>query len=373
MLEALADELWIAWQPIYNLRSGSIWGHEALIRGPKGQPFETPQELFELARREGVEEQFEVRCRELAFESAARDLAHPGVLFVNADPRFVGTPMLPVGGAWLASRTVVEVSESSPLFDDPQALQVQVAEWRRQGCRIALDDYGSGFAGQTALLALRPDVVKIDRLLTCGIDSDNWRQEIVSATVHMCSDLGVAVIAEGIETPEELNELLARGVSLGQGFLLGSPGRRPSRERLSVRALYPDPPEPAGDPDVDQGLPRFAVDPSRRIVSWSAEATELTGRSAQSVVGMACWLSGVDHRDAEGHRLCFRACPLVTAMQTGSPQEATVYLRTASGKRERMTVRAHPILGRRGEVVGAVESFVPQSLARRGPPSIVGG
>ena len=359
MLDELTGDLWIAWQPIYNLRTGSIWGHEALIRGPVGHPFETPQALFELARREAVDEQFEERCRFLAFRSAARDLARPGTLFVNANPRFVGLPIAPPDQPWSAEHTVVEISESSPLFDDPEALQAQVAAWRAQGFRIALDDFGSGFAGEAAILALHPDVVKIDQRFIHGIDKDAWRQEIVSVLVHMCSDLGVAVVAEGIETPSELDEVVMRGVVLGQGFLLGPPAREPKAEPmfrdLPGRALE----EAAQDAAGGAGLPRYVVDRARRILYWSPEAEALTGHSAISLTGTTCWLSGLDHRDADGTRLCFRACPLVTAMRTGETQRGVVSLRREAGEREWVEISAQPIVSKQGEVVGAVETFGP--------------
>ena len=374
MLEELVADLWIAWQPIYNLRSGTIWGHEALIRGPGNSLFATPADLFELARHEEVEEPFEEICRRLAFEAAARDLGLPGMLFVNANPRFLGLPIAPPDHAWPADHTVIEITEASPLFDDPEALQAQVAAWRAQGFRIALDDFGAGFAGQAAVLALKPDVVKVDQRLVRGIDQDRWRQTIVAAMLHMCSDLGIATIAEGIETQGELAELVRLGVVMGQGFLLNRPAPRPQQGRLALVGLPPDF-EVLGEvarERTKEGVPgaaHYAADQGRRIVAWDEAAEAITGRKASEMIGLPCWLSGMDHRDLAGNRLCFEACPLVRSMQQKTPQENLLSLRDADGERRWVTMRTEPVLGPDGKVLGAVESF---TLAQR-PDEIVSG
>ncbi len=375
MLEELIQGLWIAWQPIYNLRSGTVWGHEALIRGPSDSVFATPADLFELARRERVEEPFEETCRKLAFEAAARDLSRPGMLFVNANPRFLGLSIAPDSATWPPDHTVIEITEASPLFDDPEALQAQVAAWRAEGYRIALDDFGAGFAGQAAVLALKPDIVKVDQRLVHGIDHDHWRQTIVAAMLHMCSDLGIATIAEGVETQAEFEELVRLGVVMGQGFLLARPAHRPAAGPLGLVRM------PAADEVLGEaarqvaaaagpdGAAHYAVDIGRRIVAWDAAAEAITGRKAAEMVGLPCWLSGMDHRDLAGNRLCFESCPLVRSMQLGTPLDNLVSLRDADGERRWIHLHTEPVLSPEGKVLGAVESF---RLAPR-PDEALGG
>ncbi len=368
MLEELIPELWIAWQPIYNLRSGTIWGHEALIRGPEQSFFATPAELFELARNERVEESFEETCRRMAFVAAGNVLTPPGMLFVNANPRFVGLPIAPAKSPWPARHSVIEITEASPLFDDPEALQTQVAAWRAEGYRIALDDFGSGFAGQAAVLALKPDVVKVDQRLVHGIDHDRWRQTIVAAMLHMCSDLGIATIAEGIEAEAELEELVRLGVVMGQGFLLGRPEPEPTQRTLSFANLpaVTDALSAAvrqiAASGTGEGVAHYSADRGRRIVAWDEAAEAITGRKAAEVIGLPCWLSGMDHRDLAGNRLCFEACPLVRSIQQNTPQDNLLSLRDADGERRWVTMHTEPVLSPEGKVIGAVESF---SLAQR--------
>jgi PAS domain S-box-containing protein len=101
----------------------------------------------------------------------------------------------------------------------------------------------------------------------------------------------------------------------------------------------------------------YAVDRSRHIVAWNDDAMNMTGYQPRAVVGATCWLSGLDHRDVAGTRLCFGACPLVRAMQTGEPQTDVVSLRTAGGGRKWVRTVVHPVRDQGGRVIGAVEKF----------------
>lgn len=359
MLYDLYKQLQVVWQPIMDLHSGTPWGYEAMIRGPAGSVYETSGALFELARHEGLDQEFEEVCRLLAFRAAVKDLPRSAMLFVHADPRFVDLPLAPRELDWPAAHTVIEISEGSPLFAHPEVLQSELGTWRVQGYRIAFSGFGTGFAGPTALLAARPDMVKIDQVLVHNIDRDPWRQEMLSSIVHAASDLGVAVVAEGIEAVAELNELVARRITLGQGTLLGRavPGSQIAESTQScLHARQGASDILASNMPTDGAA--YAVDRARRIVAWNEDAVALTGYRPEAVVGTACWLSGLDHSDISGSRLCFRACPLVRAMQTGKPQSGVVSLRTAGGARKWVLTRARPVTDDGGEVVGAVETLV---------------
>ncbi len=353
-------EIRTVWQPILDLRSGALWGFEALTRGPEGSPWENPLELFELARLEHDEQELEAAMRRSAMRGATQSLPPDATLFVNADVRFIGMPLNPDGEPWSPARTIIEISEHSPLFDEPEALKAQIATWRAEGYRIALDDFGSGYAGQTALLAVRPDVIKIDRQLVAGIAQDAWRQAIVLSVVRMAAALDIIVIAEGIETEQERDELAAMGISFGQGFLLGRPEPRPLPGRIleesgvteeEVKALLGN--------AMPQTEAAYAVDRHRRILHWNAQAALLSGSAEDEVIGKTCWLSGLEHQDASGIRLCFFACPLVATLRSGRPHAGIVSMRVKDGHRHWVTTSVSPVLDDRGKVVGAIEKFAP--------------
>ena len=353
-------EIRTVWQPICDLRSEDIWGYEALTRGPAGTPWEMPAALFELARFERREPELEEAMRRMGMQSAMRDLPQGAVLFANADARFASPTVNPGGRFWPTGRTVLEISERSPLFDEPEALKAQVAAWRAQGYRIALDDFGSGYAGQTALLAVRPDVIKIDAKLVTGIAQDPWRQAMVLSIVRVATALDIAVIAEGIETETERDELEAMGVRFGQGYLFGRPEVTPRGGRLLEQ-------EDAAGPEREAllcaAMPRqgaaYAVDRGRRIVCWNEGAAQLAEMKAPDVVGKTCWLSGLDHRDAFGVRLCFFACPLEATLRTGKPHLGVVSMRVRGAERRWVAMRAAPVRDGEGNIVGAVETFAP--------------
>jgi EAL domain-containing protein (putative c-di-GMP-specific phosphodiesterase class I) len=96
-------------------------------------------------------------------------------------------------------------------------------ELRAAGHRIALDDGGAGYAGLTRILEVRPDVVKLDRAIVAGIDTDLVRQAMVTAAVAFVAGVGTGLVAEGVETECEAATLRALGVRVAQGFLFGRP------------------------------------------------------------------------------------------------------------------------------------------------------
>ena len=94
---------------------------------------------------------------------------------------------------------------------------------RERGVRLAVDDAGAGFASLNHILALNPDIIKLDVSLTGGIDHDSARQALASSLMAFAARIGATVVAEGIETLRELEALQILGIRYGQGFLLGAP------------------------------------------------------------------------------------------------------------------------------------------------------
>lgn len=358
MLLDLYPQLEMTWQPVMDLHLGTPWAYEALLGGPADSPYENPDALVALARDEGLGEQHDAYCLDLALRQADEVLPSSAMLLVPLRGNVGHLPPPPANPPWPATRTVIEVSEHSPLFEQPSALLAELAPWRAAGYHIAFSDFGSGFGGAQALLACRPDIVKIERQLVHGIDADTWRQEMVASIVQSTTDLGAAVVADGIDAVAELHELVRLRVALGEGPLLGRavPATRIARftdSWLQSRIDVSD--------ALTAAMPKtgaaYAVDRSRHIVAWNEGAVEVSGYQPGAVVGATCWLSGLDHKDAAGTRLCFNACPLVRAMQTGKPQSDIVSLRTAGGARRWIETHVTPVTDESGKVIGAVESF----------------
>lgn len=224
-------------QPIVDLRSGTVLGYEALSRGPRGTVLEAPDALFAEATAQERMGEMERLCCTGALDRAGDSKGESGIcgkLFLNVHPCQIGSPgFLPfllsrVARAGVHPRSVVlEVTESraSP---DLSVLVRGIAEWRAAGFRVALDDAGCGHSELRIAAEIIPDFLKLDRCLVRGIDSHRGRRAAVEALVHLSAALSIDLVAEGIETPEELRVVRALGVHHGQGFLLGRPAEHPA-------------------------------------------------------------------------------------------------------------------------------------------------
>lgn len=214
--------LQIAFQPIVDLRSDAVVGHEALSRfshadGPAG--------VFSAAARVGRRVQLEVLAARRAIDAAAGLDLDGAFVSVNVSPDVaIATALEPMLDAShiAPSDVVVEITEQTAV-EDYVALTAALNRLRRRGVRLAVDDVGSGFACLTHVHRLLPDILKIDRYLVAGIQRDSTRRSMVSALVRIAEDTGAVVIAEGIEEPAERTCLQDLGIHLGQGFLLGVP------------------------------------------------------------------------------------------------------------------------------------------------------
>jgi diguanylate cyclase (GGDEF)-like protein len=206
----------MAYQPVVNLRTGRIGGLEALTRFDD-QSRTTSQWFDEAARVERTSE-LELRTAGIAlYESAS----WPGDLWLNLSASVVVSP----AAAHLfegrdLSRIVLEVSEHEEVADYAAVLRA-LAPLRERGLRLAVDDAGAGFSSLRHVLELDPDIIKLDISLVRGLPTDLKRRALVSALVAFAVESGSLVVAEGIETEDELDALHAVGVELGQGFFLG--------------------------------------------------------------------------------------------------------------------------------------------------------
>jgi PAS domain S-box-containing protein len=369
----------MALQPIVQLSTGQVLAHEALVRGPQGSDWEYPVTLFDRAQRLGLGAMLETTCRRLALTAGLHRLPQSQQLFLNVNLQYNGMPLDPARRALPVDRITIEVPESQPIMGDARLLE-QLVAWRQAGFKIALDDYGAGYAGLGAVLAIQPDYLKLDRVLIAQIDHDPSRQRMVQAIRDWTRDLSILFIAEGIETPEELTALQRLGIDYGQGFLLGRPQWDPVTEPIPIiHAHLPNPvltlPLPA-DPTVPSpGLDAFHrvaahsaehgvyfVNRRREILYWNPAAEALTGYRADEIVGHRCLVNLLNDTKLEGKLLCaFQTCPTLHTILDGHPRTAMVFVQHKDGHRIPITLTTTPVRGDRGEILGAVEHFHPVS------------
>lgn len=226
-MQGLQDHpLWIALQPIVDLHTSTVIGHEALLRSRSNSP-EMPETLFNTAARDGHLAELEERARRLALDRVT-ELPADQKLFLNICTGCLDIPVQPQSTID-PQRIVLELSERHAVVDNARLIK-QVRTWRAEGYLIALDDYGVGYMGPGAVLVLKPHIIKLDRVLIAGIDHDPRRQTMLHNIQQLTNELGIVPIAEGIETPEELAYLGDAGIRYGQGYLLGRPDKRPQTQ-----------------------------------------------------------------------------------------------------------------------------------------------
>lgn len=231
-LEGALDALWMAYQPLVTAGRARLYGYEALVRCDR-PGLADPLSLLGAAERLGRLPELDHRI----FERVARDVdASPegSLLFVNVHPRTLDDADLFVHRNPLrpfADRVVFEITERSSL-EKVMDVQEKVDALRRSGFRVAVDDLGAGYAGLRSLALLRPEFVKIDKSLTAEIERSDTSAKLVASLASACRELGLVVVAEGVEREEQRERLVGLGCELLQGFLFGRPGKGFSQPRL---------------------------------------------------------------------------------------------------------------------------------------------
>ncbi|RZJ13726.1 MAG: EAL domain-containing protein [Rubrivivax sp.] len=218
-----------AYQPIVDLSRRHLFAHEALVRGPAGEP--AGQVLAQV--NDANRYRFDQSCRVKAIKRAA-ELGLPGLLSINFLPNAIYRPEICIRTTLEAARThgfpvqriIFEVTEGERVDDGPWFAEV-LREYKRIGFLTAIDDFGAGYAGLKLLADFQPDIVKLDMDLIRGIDANAPRRRIVHHLMRLCADLGISVIAEGVETRAERSALEDLGVYLMQGYLFARPSMQP--------------------------------------------------------------------------------------------------------------------------------------------------
>ncbi|MGD1905236.1 MAG: EAL domain-containing protein [Leptolyngbyaceae cyanobacterium] len=221
----LAFDLTMAFQPIVNTTTQQIFAHEALVRGLNNEP---AAQIFAQVN-DGNRYRFDQVCRTKAIKLAC-ELAMPTLLNINFMPNAVYQPDLCIRTTLAAAdrygfpieRIVFEITESEKV-EDLLHLRRIVDYYRERGFKIAIDDFGAGYAGLKRLAEIPADIVKLDMALIRQIDTDKVRQAIVRGIFQVCEELSAQVIAEGVETSEELAVLQGLGIELFQGYYFARP------------------------------------------------------------------------------------------------------------------------------------------------------
>jgi EAL domain-containing protein (putative c-di-GMP-specific phosphodiesterase class I)/ActR/RegA family two-component response regulator len=216
--------LWMAYQPIVNPKTRQVVAFEALVRTHE-PALPHPGALFSAAERMGRVHEVGRAIR----ASVARTLAD-GVtaadIFLNlhsADllDEALFAPEAPLTA--FARRIVLEITERAAL-DSTADVPGRIRRLRDLGFRVAIDDLGAGYAGLSYFALLSPDVVKLDMALVRDVHREEVKQKLIGSLTELCGQLGMLVVAEGVETPEERDATIRLGCDLLQGYLFARPG-----------------------------------------------------------------------------------------------------------------------------------------------------
>lgn len=221
--ESAIDNIWIAYQPIVNAKDGSVFGYECLLRSNQIK-LPDPGAILDAAKSLKRLHELGRIIRGLAIERIA-DMDENVVLFVNLHPHDLTDELLGADNSAftdLASRIVLEITERESIDRIP-SVEEKLNQLRSLGYEIAIDDLGAGYAGLSCFATLEPTIVKLDMSLIFGINLSEVKQRLVRSMVEACQDLGVRVVAEGIESREELECCIRLGCDLLQGYFLARP------------------------------------------------------------------------------------------------------------------------------------------------------
>ncbi|MEY8373619.1 EAL domain-containing protein [Merdimmobilis hominis] len=218
-----------AFQPIVDARTGEVYAYEALMR-PSCEGLKTVSDVMRLVRAQSKLNQIEELTWTGALEafSQQKEAFGEARLFINSVPN---TCLSKEGFAALEqqfgkdlSRLVVEVIESEQT--DYNCMAIKQSLCQRWGLSIALDDFGAGYSSEGVLLTINPSYVKIDMSIVRGIDRDKSRQTLLGGILSYSKTQDIRIIAEGVETREEMVYLIEAGVDYIQGYYLAVPDFR---------------------------------------------------------------------------------------------------------------------------------------------------
>ncbi|MFI1990648.1 EAL domain-containing protein [Actinoplanes sp. NPDC020271] len=324
-------------QPLVDLTFGRVLGFEALSRGPAGTPLETPSALFAAARAAGRQDELDWVCRAAAYRAALAAGFGPELnLFVNMEPtawRAACPPdLLPVvRQARHRLRVITEMTERV-IAHDPAALLAATASCRESGWGVALDDVGADPMSLALMPFVHPDVVKLDMQLLRSPD-DPETARVVAAVAAYAESSGAIVLAEGIETAEQVDVARSMGATVGQGFWFGPPADLPAD--LPFAIPLPFVPGTTGDtrtPFQVIAAERPVTRTSKaQLTSMSRHLEALAGDGPEPPVLLACFPDACHFTPATAARLTRIAAhsPFVAAVGAGLSDEPAPGVRGA--------------------------------------------
>ena len=224
-------------QPIIDMKTNKIFAYEALTRGvlPNGDLM-YPDVLFKKSQRNDTNFVLDRMCRETALKTTAVKKIDAKV-FINFIPTSIYDPEFCLASTvkWAKQlefdpkNIVFEVVETQNV-KDKEHLKTILNYYRKEGFLIALDDVGEGYSSLNMIIDIKPDIIKVDRNIIENIDTDTMKQSIYKALRTICIDNGIKILAEGVETPYELETVKEIGVDYAQGYYFA----RPSAEIIRV-------------------------------------------------------------------------------------------------------------------------------------------
>lgn len=223
----------ILFQPILDLANGDIFGIEALCRGPVNTKYFDPINLLTSAENVGLLYPLESMIRENSIRKFS-GLGLSAKLFLNLTPKIVNEPEFAKGQTrrlvkhlgLKPCQVVFEITERSSIKDFA-SFRKALEHYREQGFLVAVDDAGAGYSSLQAIAELHPDFIKVDMSLIRNIESNPTKKALLETFVTFAGKINSSLIAEGIETEQELKTIKNLGITFGQGYLLGKPQPEP--------------------------------------------------------------------------------------------------------------------------------------------------
>ncbi|WP_295020922.1 GGDEF domain-containing protein [Sulfurimonas sp.] len=233
----------IAFQPILNIHTGKLFAVEALLRNHEEAGFKSIFSLFDRAYKDGMLYSFDIRLRKKALRKFTEISDYEGIkLFYNLDNRLLEMPNFGQGNTskllnlyGIDKHSICfEISERHEIPNSSN-MEAILAHYRSEKYCIAIDDFGVGYSGYKLLYDSKPDIIKIDRFFLADINKDVKKKLMARSITHLAIQLGIKVIAEGIETKEELLACRDIGCHFVQGYLV----QKPTVNAESIFVEYP--------------------------------------------------------------------------------------------------------------------------------------
>ena len=231
LIKKIIDEerIRIEFQPIYSLNTRKFIGLEELARGYVGDTIVPPTEMFVYARENGLALRLDRICRSKAMQAFARQGNAP-TLFLNFETSVLNSEGSGQDEVLRAAsenglspqNIVIELNETK--VSDPYNLMMFADFYRSKGFLIALDNVADGSETQNRIMLINPDIIKIDRNIVSGIDTDNYKQAVFRSVINIAKQIGAMTVAEGVETVDEVITCMLMEVDYFQGFYFQRPG-----------------------------------------------------------------------------------------------------------------------------------------------------